>query len=308
MSAGNEADDVTILFVDDSASDRTRAVGLLSSERPNWNVLAEESAADGLEVLERRSVSLVITDLFMPGMSGEEFLLKVKEFFPSVPVILVTSYGSDQIAARSLELGAVNYVPKRRLADDLVTAIDEVLRSAQEATMASTVLAHMVRSRTLFRIESSLEQIRSLLLLIRERLQILQELSNEQVRHVTDAVREALINACFHGNLSVNSTPLEHTRDEYMQLGESRRKSLELPDRTIEVELTQEPGTVCFSVTDDGDGFDTSVVSQLTGTPSADFANGNGFRIMQQNMDVIEFNSSGNRIALTKRLRTGRTA
>ena len=303
MSAGNDAAEVTVLFVDDSETDRTRVGGLLQGERPNWNLITRKSATAGLELLRKHPVSVVVTDLFMPGMTGEEFLLEIRELFPSIPVILVTSQGSDQIATRSLELGAVNYLPKRRVVKDLVKAIDEVLRSAQEAKMAQTVLAHLQQSRTIFRIAMSLEQIRSLLLLIRERLQVLPCLSDEDVRHVTDAVREALINAYFHGNLGVNSRPLELSRDEYQQLGKTRREDAHLANRTILVEITQNSEMIRFCVTDSGNGFDTGIVSELTGSPSAEFSNGNGFRIMQQHMDAIEFNSSGSSIALVRHLR-----
>ena len=272
MSEGNEAGRTTILVVDDSETDRTLVSGLIESERPDWDVMSCEAAAEGLDVLAARHITAVVTDLFMPEMSGEEFLIEVRRRFPTVPVILITSQGNDEIAARSLELGAVNYVPKRRLSEDLIPAIDEIVRGAGEAALARDVLTYLLRSQTLFRIDSDLEQIRSLLHLIRERLQALRTLQDDEVRQVTDAVREALMNAHMHGRPAG-------------------------PDPVIEVELTQTPECICFSITDQGCGFDTSLVSCEESAET-----GNGFRIMRRHMDLIEFNDRGNRIALTKKL------
>ena len=302
MSGRNDTESVTILLVDDSDTDRTLAAGLLTGERPDWIVLPEPSAASGLNVLSRRPVTVVVTDLYMPVMTGTEFLQEVRERFPSLPVILITSQGNDQIAARSLDLGAVNYVPKRLLAENLVPAIDEVLRTEREADVARSVLEHLQRSRVVIRIDNDLDDIRSLVNVIRERLRGLQKLDEESVRQVTGAVREGLMNAYFHGNLASNTVPLEHSRDEYIRLSESRRSELQYAGRSIELELTHEKDRVCFSITDDGSGFDTSVLSELTGDPSDDHPCGNGFRTMQQSMHCIEFNETGNQIVMIRQL------
>lgn len=285
MPEEKDATSTTILVVDDSKTDRTLVTGLIAAERPDWELLACEAAAEGLDILDRQPVSVVVTDLFMPEMSGEEFLVEIRLRFPTVPVILITSQGSDEIAARSLELGAVNYVPKRRLSDDLVPAIDEILRAEGEAKLARDILTHLVRSQTIFRIDSDLEQIRSLLHLIRERLQSLRALQDEEVRQVADAVREALMNAHTHGRRTIEVA--DGSTDDATRLAAS----------VIEVELTQTPERVCFSIKDQGTGFDTSILSDPDGTTA-----GNGFRTMRRNMDSIEVNEVGNQIALTKDL------
>ena len=289
MADGKDTASTTILVVDDSQTDRTLVTGLLSAERPDWTVLSKSAAADGLKVLTSQSVTAVITDLFMPEISGEEFLTAVRRQFPSVPVIVITSKGDDEIAARSLELGAVNYVPKRRLAEDLIPAIDEIQRGIEEAEVSSEVLSHLVRSRTIFHIDSDLEQIRSLLHLVRQRLETIRSLQNDQVRQVTDAVREALMNAYTHG--SAPSSPEDNLTnvDDESHTGQA--------ESVIEAELSLCKEYVCFIVTDRGPGFDTSRLYD-----GSESKTNNGFRTMRDNMDCIEFNDSGNRVVLTKKL------
>ncbi len=282
----------TVLVVDDSETDRTLVTGLLTTARPEWTVLSVSAAAEGLEVLARQSITAVVADLFMPEMSGEEFLLEVCREFPFVPVMLITSLGNDEIAARSLELGAANYLPKNRLADDLVPAVDEILREIQEAAVARDVLSHLVRSQTVFRIDSDLEQIRLLLHLIRDQLQTLQRMQGHEVRQVTDAVREALMNAYTHGSqVSTQRFPAGSTADVDSALVASTGSPV------IEVELSFCADRVCFSITDEGSGFDTN--SFHNGVKSK---TGHGFCTMRRHMDCIEFNERGNRISLTKEL------
>jgi len=282
---------ITVLVVDDSQADRTLVTGLLSSAHPDWTFLSVPAAAEGLDLLASQSVTMVVTDLLMPEMSGEEFLLEVRRRFPSVPVMLITACGNDEIAARSLELGAVNYVTKRRLADDLVPAVDEILRGIQDAAVSREVLSHLIRSQTVFRIDSDLEQVRSLLHLIRERLQAQQRLHDQEVQQVKDAVREALMNAYTHGS--------QVTRRSLMGAATADDSaSVETPECSIiEVEISFCADRLCISVTDDGAGFDTSSLDEDVKSKS-----GNGFRTMCHHMDCIEFNDSGNRISLTKEL------
>ncbi|MCH2203247.1 MAG: response regulator [Fuerstiella sp.] len=284
----------TVLVVDDSPTDRTLVARLLTVERPDWNVVETSTVAEGLKVLARQSVTVVVTDVFMPEMSGEEFMAKVHRRFPSVPVILTTSLGNDEIAARSFELGAVNYIPKRRLADDLVAAVDDVLRALREAALARDVFSNIVRSQTVFRIDSNLDQIRALLHLICERLQTLRFLQEDEVREVTDAVREALMNAHIHGG---------HSSSGNYETGSSfgGAETGVRADSIIEVEFSISEERICFMIKDQGSGFDTSTVGEIDESKLR-----NGFRTMRRNMDRIEFNSSGNRIGLTKELTPSR--
>ncbi len=73
------------------------------------------TAASGEEALDKMSDSpfdLVITDIFMPGISGLDLLKKVKVDYPSTEVIVMTAYGSDEKKEEVAGLGAKHYVEK----------------------------------------------------------------------------------------------------------------------------------------------------------------------------------------------------
>ena len=81
-------------------------------------------ASDGNEALEKlktEKVGLILSDINMPNMDGIEFLTRIKadEEFKSVPVIMVTTEGSQAKVMLALELGAVGYVRKPFTADQI---------------------------------------------------------------------------------------------------------------------------------------------------------------------------------------------
>ncbi|MEO2017731.1 MAG: response regulator [Fuerstiella sp.] len=290
----------TILFVDDSATDRTRGSGLILGRHPEWTVLQASCAEDGLNVLAERQIDAVVSDLVMPNMDGREFLRKINLEFVGVPVVLITAQGDDRIAAECVELGAVNYVPKRRMADDLVTALEDIITAQKEVIATRRVLHYVVQNRCEFEIQNDLDQIRSLINFLRDRLSAFERFTPTDIQSMTTAVRESLLNAYFHGNLEANSQPLEHTRDEYVAHAVRHKSDPAYSDRRIRLEVKLDPVEINFSITDQGKGFNHSIVADLTGLPDDRFPAGNGFRQIHQSMDSVSFNESGNMIILTR--------
>ena len=115
----------SVLIVDDSAIDR-RLAGALLAKR-GYDVAY---AADGREALERCEQvrpDVVVTDLQMPQMTGLELVEALRSRFPSLPVVLMTAHGSEQIAMMALNAGAAIYVAG--VADSMQAGIDRARRA-----------------------------------------------------------------------------------------------------------------------------------------------------------------------------------
>jgi len=293
---------ITVLFVDDSATDRTRGTGILRKQNPEWELIAAGGGVEALKLLARRRVDAVVTDLVMPEMDGKQFLSHMSLDYPNIPVVLITSQGNDQIAAQSMELGAVNYVPKRNLSEDLSRVINDILSSQREARLARGVLRYVTRHRTMFRIENDLEQIRSLVHFVRLRLHSFQRLGAPAVRDLAAAVRESLLNAYFHGNLEVSPEPLHYGRDEYIRLSEDRKGDPELSQRRIELELAYCDPEIRIRIADDGPGFDQEQWRERLSRLEDDKSRGTGLTLIRRSLDGFEFNEQGNEITLRKLL------
>lgn len=95
--------------------------------------LQTTSAPLALEVLKRRKVDLVITDVRMPGMGGMELLQALRKVSPDLPVILLTAYGTIPDAVRAIKAGAVEYLTKPFDGRQLLRTIDSVLGGRSRA-------------------------------------------------------------------------------------------------------------------------------------------------------------------------------
>ncbi len=99
-----------VLVVDDDK--RTRRILQMLLERLALPSRAFESAPEALELLQRESAALVLTDLRMPRMGGIEFLRELRRLDGEVPVIVLTAYGTVESAVEAMKLGAVDFLAK----------------------------------------------------------------------------------------------------------------------------------------------------------------------------------------------------
>ena len=118
-----------ILIVDDEA--RMRRVLELHLAGAGYEVTKAASAEDGLQALDTSgsgaNFALALTDLRLPGMDGVEFLRQVHGRFPSLPVIVMTAFGTVETAVEAMKSGASDYLLKPFSLDDLMITIDKVL-------------------------------------------------------------------------------------------------------------------------------------------------------------------------------------
>ncbi len=113
---------IDVLVVDDSAAIRKILQRVLAqTELPLGTIL---EAGDGFEAIERltaNNIGLVLTDINMPNMDGIELLKKIRENpqWKSIPVVMITTEGSQQKVLEAVDLGAAGYVRKPFTADQI---------------------------------------------------------------------------------------------------------------------------------------------------------------------------------------------
>ena len=101
----------TILIIDDEKNIRE---GLAADfEMDGYNVKVAANGNEGLELIAKGDVDLVITDLRMPGsISGEQVLREVTTKMPGIPVIVLTGHGSIDAAVKAMQDGAYDFLTK----------------------------------------------------------------------------------------------------------------------------------------------------------------------------------------------------
>ena len=100
----------SILIVDDEKNIR-EGLGR-SLEMDGYEVLLAEDGKQGWNLVNEEHVDLVIADLKMPEMSGEELLKRISSSYPTIPVIILTGHGTIESAVEAMRNGAFDFVTK----------------------------------------------------------------------------------------------------------------------------------------------------------------------------------------------------
>lgn len=115
-----------ILIIDDDDFMRTLLADVLAAQ--GWNVLAAGSGEEGLAVLARESVQVILCDQCMPGMSGAELLAQAREMYPAVSRIILSGQAEQGEIAQALQAGvAQRYCAKPWSAPQLAQMVHEAL-------------------------------------------------------------------------------------------------------------------------------------------------------------------------------------
>ena len=117
---------IRILIADDHAVVRQGLTHILS-KTPDLVVIDEAATgAQVLEKLEMTEIDVVVMDMEMPGKTGWDVLLELKDTHPQLPVLILSIYPEEQFGLRFLKAGASGYVSKTSAPEQLVEAIRTV--------------------------------------------------------------------------------------------------------------------------------------------------------------------------------------
>jgi len=139
-----------ILCVDDSRALRT---GMKNWLHPNYDVVGIPDGQQALTLLEETTFDLIILDLDMPNMTGEDTIRELRSRGDQTPVVLLTAESRTSNIQRVMQHGVLDYILKpcsppdlkQKLESALRTAYDQKLRRAQEEANEDTIAAAKVQ-------------------------------------------------------------------------------------------------------------------------------------------------------------------
>jgi len=137
VSAGN------ILVVDDEKNIR-RTLRLVC-EAEGFEVLDAGSAEEGLEILARRQVDVLLLDIGLPGVDGITALRSILEDDPDLPVVMISGHASIKDAVEATRLGAFDFLEKPLERDRVLVSIRNCLRRRRDASELSELRARAGR-------------------------------------------------------------------------------------------------------------------------------------------------------------------
>jgi CheY-like chemotaxis protein/anti-sigma regulatory factor (Ser/Thr protein kinase) len=288
-----------VLVVDDSPFDR-QVMGKLLESLAGLEVIYAESVLAAMEVIAREPPSIVLTDLILPDGEGLEIVKHIRLRHPGVVVILMTAYGSEAVAMQALRAGAANYIAKKNIATDLIPTIRQALEIADSSRERARIMESMVRMESVFVLDNDPDLVVAFMKLVREELAGMRFWDETGLVQVSIALQEAVTNAVLHGNLEVSSEHRQTDERIFDQLALDRRQLEPYRSRRVRILVQLDRDAARFSVSDDGPGFDASLLDREVSSEDLCRVGGRGLLLIRTFMDKVTFNAQGNQIIMIK--------
>jgi len=136
---------IKILIADDHAV-VIRGIKQILSEEIDMQVLGEASNSEEIfEMLYKEEWDVLILDITMPGKSGLDSLIEIKQKKPDLAILILSMHPEEEIAIRALKTGASGYLNKDSVPGELIRAIRKVAAGGKYITsnLAETILLNM---------------------------------------------------------------------------------------------------------------------------------------------------------------------
>lgn len=290
-----------ILVVDENAHDREVAGQCLRDH--GMIPLYAASGDDAIRAIETDHPDAVLTDLHLPGMDGLELVRLVRSKYAGMPVVLMTSHGTEESAIRALRAGALSYVPKAMLRSTLCNAMEMVMAAVEQRRFREQTRRLLESSEAHFVLGYEQDGPAAMINHLQSNLREVNFCDDTELFQIGTALAEALNNAIEHGNLELESRLREDGTDAYARLRYER--SIQPPYRDRRVRITEHlaPDVVRYTVLDEGRGFDVHTVPDPRQPDCLLKLSGRGLFLVRTFMDDVAFNPAGNEIAMTRHRR-----
>jgi len=292
---------IKILLVDDNPDFLENMRAIFTGA--GYQVETAVSAEDAL-VKINSGYKLIITDFRMPGMDGLAFLKSVKSRFPSIPVIIVTGYSSEEIISEAMRNGVINFFEKPFSALDLLAYTETVLKQfGEQRELPAEIKELFVECSRSISLESREKILDWLPELIIKDVLAFGLCREDELLGVSTALIEAVANALYHGNFEIksdirNDGSLEGQKQFKNQVAECE-KNVVFSRRRININYSCTAEMIQIRVTDEGSGFDWR---KFIGKPFSLYS-GKGIFLIHSLVDKAEYNEKGNELTLTKYLK-----
>jgi CheY-like chemotaxis protein/anti-sigma regulatory factor (Ser/Thr protein kinase) len=287
MDAASELDAVwRILLAEDNRTLRLVLKAMLA-RRPEFTVREAADGQEAWEILEADGFGfdLVVTDIEMPRMGGEELIARVIGANPRIAIVVLTGHANDASVLRCLQLGAADYLVKPCKEDEFIRALhrllDRRLRFSRDGRRDLRVEAP-VEGWVELTAPTDFEYVERFTLFM-ERLDVVP---------LDPSVREAIRAAI--GELGHNAVEWGNKNDRA---------------KTIRIAYCLFADRLVLKIEDEGEGFDVQALRDPTADPLAHVARrmaegkrpgGYGTFMIRQLFDEVLYSDAGNVVLLTK--------
>jgi putative two-component system response regulator len=133
-----------VLIVDDELGPR-ESLGMIL--KPSFNIFLSEDGREALQIIKNTNIDVVTLDLKMPTMSGEEVLKLIKDYDPTIEVVIITGYGTLKSAVEAIKYNVFDYVLKPFNVSDILSTVKRCLERREMSLRVKDFLKEIEKER-----------------------------------------------------------------------------------------------------------------------------------------------------------------
>ncbi len=268
------------------------------------------NGSDALRKLSATNYDLVICDIEMPGITGLDFLERVRNNYGnSIDVILMTGFLDQDYFIRAIRLGASDFIRKPINAQLIIRSIKTILDRKREQNDFSDFYRHLDVTSLNFVIDpknfSKFSISKVFNVFLANNFRFSQNILNE----LLICIDEMIYNAFIHGTLKLNIDERFIDRVSFQKLISDRLNDPLIAEKRIRfsISIDQIGNNIILEVEDDGDGFDHKAwIDRVKADESLNIdEHGRGISLLYHLSDELIFEDGGRKIRLAKKLDAG---
>jgi CheY-like chemotaxis protein/anti-sigma regulatory factor (Ser/Thr protein kinase) len=290
-----------VLIVEDDKASRLFLESLLESN--NYTFKSAANGVEGLNVFEEYEPDLVLTDIQMPIMDGLELLEAIRNKKSETIVIIITAFGTENYAIQALHLGANNYLKKPVSGQELLALLKKYKTIITAKYSPDKLPGKLIHRKAKYEFESDMTKIPK----------IVDKVIVESALEVEDNIKvnlelglvELITNAIEHGNLGIDYNEKQEALKKGIldDLYSKRTNNPQYSNRKVIVEFYADSEKFEWTITDEGDGFDWTLLPNPTDQDHILELSGRGIFITRFLFDTLEYKGKGNIVTATKYLK-----
>lgn len=129
VESAADGDSIRVLLTDDEPGLPETIAGHIERDHPEISVTTATSALEAVSAVREEPFDCIVSDYQMPAISGLDFLTAIREEDATIPFIVFTAKGSEEIASRAIATGVTDYVQKTPATDQYRTLVDRIRRA-----------------------------------------------------------------------------------------------------------------------------------------------------------------------------------
>ena len=287
-----------VLIVEDDFISRNYLHDLVKYS--GYDCVTAKNAADGFDTYINEKPDVIVCNIIMPGISGLEFLQKIRHIDKRTIIIMVTNISSERLAIDALRFGANDYLKKPVQDSDILTAIK---RAGSYIVLDDDPhkYGEIDSGKIIMKFNTDINAPR----LIVDRL--MDEIAPDYFESDTRAnieigLSELVTNAIEHGNLNITFEEKSEMLKNFSleDLYSKRLKNKKLADRKVTVEYAFSPEKCEWTITDEGNGFDPNSIPDPLAEENIEKLHGRGIFFSRHLFDSVEYLGKGNIVHAVK--------